>query len=218
MDSNHRSLAVRLDDHPFVPTCLLEKRRAQWRSRMPPRTRRHRRSRRKASLTERARCYPLPWRHCTTGCRAGYRPALFRLIIGGRSSSSSGESVLRTAPIPSHLASIRSLRQWVPSGMARGAPKISKIGWRNAPKTPPKRARRGSRKERPGWAGCRATVVVISPPDVSLTGSVYDSHAAWVFISDQASHAGRRRDLLPLALLLPSQTRTPSTVALQGSC
>jgi len=69
---------------------------------------------------------------------------------------------------------MRGLRQWVPSGMARGTPKISKIGWRNAPKTPPKRARRGSRKERPGWAGCGATVVVISPPDVSLTGSVYD--------------------------------------------
>jgi hypothetical protein len=35
--------------HPFVPTCLLAKRRAQRQSRMPPRMRRHRRSRRKAS-------------------------------------------------------------------------------------------------------------------------------------------------------------------------
>jgi hypothetical protein len=48
--------------HPFVPTCLLAERRAQWRSRMPPPMRRHRRSRRVA------RCHPLPWRHCTTGC------------------------------------------------------------------------------------------------------------------------------------------------------
>jgi hypothetical protein len=128
---------------------------------------------------------------------------------GSNPALSSGESVLRTAPIPSHRASIRSLRQWVPSGMARGAPKISKIGWRNAPKTPPKRARRGSRKERPGWAGCRATVVVISPPDVSLTGSVYDLHAAWVFISDQASHAGRRRDLLPWRCSFPRRPALP---------
>ena len=48
-----RSLAhpfVRSDnDHPFVPTCLLAERRAQRQSRMPPRLRRHRRSRRAAS-------------------------------------------------------------------------------------------------------------------------------------------------------------------------
>jgi hypothetical protein len=44
------------NDHPFVPTCLPAERRAQRQSRMPPRTRRHRRSRREASLTERARC------------------------------------------------------------------------------------------------------------------------------------------------------------------
>ena len=43
-------------DHPFVPTCRSAERRAQWQSRMPPRSRRHRRSRRAASLTERARC------------------------------------------------------------------------------------------------------------------------------------------------------------------
>jgi hypothetical protein len=78
--------------HPFIPTCLLAERRAQRHSRMPPRMRRHRRSRRKASLTERARCYPLPWRHYTTGCRAGLPPRFFCLIIGGRSSPSSGES------------------------------------------------------------------------------------------------------------------------------
>jgi hypothetical protein len=41
--------------------------------------RRHRRSRRNASLTERARCYPLPWRHYTTGCRAGLPPRSFSL-------------------------------------------------------------------------------------------------------------------------------------------
>jgi len=38
------------NDHPFVPTCLPAERRAQRQSRMPPRTRRHRRSRREASL------------------------------------------------------------------------------------------------------------------------------------------------------------------------
>jgi len=45
-----------LIDYPFVPTCLPAERRAQRLSRMLPRRRRHRRSRRKASLTERARC------------------------------------------------------------------------------------------------------------------------------------------------------------------
>src|SRR5580704_2489106 len=44
------------NDHPFVPTCPLAERRAQRQSRMLPRTRQHRRSRREASLTERARC------------------------------------------------------------------------------------------------------------------------------------------------------------------
>jgi hypothetical protein len=44
------------NDHPFVPTCRRAERRAQRQSRMPPRLRRHRRSRRAASLTERARC------------------------------------------------------------------------------------------------------------------------------------------------------------------
>src|SRR6266513_3472470 len=44
------------NDHPFVPTCPPAERRAQRQSRMPPRTRRHRRSRRAACLTERARC------------------------------------------------------------------------------------------------------------------------------------------------------------------
>jgi len=56
-----RSIAVSLcsigNDHPFVPTCLLAERRAQRQSRMmSARSRRHRRSRRAASLTERARC------------------------------------------------------------------------------------------------------------------------------------------------------------------
>src|SRR5260221_270935 len=44
------------NDHPFVPTCLPAERRAQRQSRMPSRMRRHRRSRRATSLTERARC------------------------------------------------------------------------------------------------------------------------------------------------------------------
>jgi|SRR6266850_1532360 hypothetical protein len=43
-------------------------------------------------LTERARCYALPGGTALQGVAWGYRPALFRLIIGGRSASSSGES------------------------------------------------------------------------------------------------------------------------------
>ena len=46
------------NDHPFVPTCRSAEHRAQRQSRMPPAKRRHRQSRRAASLTERARCYP----------------------------------------------------------------------------------------------------------------------------------------------------------------
>src|SRR4029077_6317563 len=72
--------------HPFVPTCLLAERRAQRQSRMPPRTRRHRRSRRKTSLTERARCYACPGRTAPQRNPAGLLPCLFRLIIGGRSA------------------------------------------------------------------------------------------------------------------------------------
>jgi hypothetical protein len=66
--------------HPFIPTCLLGRAPRAAAVKDAAAMRRHRRSRRKASLTERARCYPSPWRHNTTGCRAGYRPALFRLI------------------------------------------------------------------------------------------------------------------------------------------
>jgi hypothetical protein len=44
--------------HPFVPTRRPAEHRAQRQSRMPPAQRRHRQSRRAASLTERARCYP----------------------------------------------------------------------------------------------------------------------------------------------------------------
>jgi hypothetical protein len=36
------------------------------------------------------------------------------------------------------------------------------------------RAAKGSRKERPGQTGCEATVIVIGPSDVLLTGSAYD--------------------------------------------
>ena len=42
--------------------------------------RRHRRSRRRASLTERARCYPA-WTHCTTTVSGGVIARFFRLII-----------------------------------------------------------------------------------------------------------------------------------------
>ena len=53
--------------------------------------RRHRRSRRKASLTERARCYPcLVLQHKVS---RGVIARFFRLIIGGTSLSSSGESI-----------------------------------------------------------------------------------------------------------------------------
>jgi hypothetical protein len=67
--------------HPFVPTCLLAERRAQRQSRMPPPMRRHRRSRRKASLTERARCYSCPGGPgpAPQDVTRGYRPALFSL-------------------------------------------------------------------------------------------------------------------------------------------
>jgi Raf kinase inhibitor-like YbhB/YbcL family protein len=54
-----RSIATSLcsigHDHPFVPTCALTERGAQRQSRMPAHGRRRRRSRRAASLTERAR-------------------------------------------------------------------------------------------------------------------------------------------------------------------
>ena len=78
--------------HPFVPTCLLAERRAQRQSRMTPRMRRHRRSRRTASLTERARCYACPEGTAPRRYPAGLLPCFFRLIVGGRSASSSGES------------------------------------------------------------------------------------------------------------------------------
>jgi hypothetical protein len=51
-----------------------------------------------ASLTERARCYPCPGGTAPQGVVRGYRPALFRLIIGGRSSSSARESIFRREP------------------------------------------------------------------------------------------------------------------------
>jgi PRC-barrel domain len=60
------------NDHPFVPTCLPAERRAQRQSRMPSRKRRHRRSRRAASLTERARCEAEP-----VGGQAARRNASF---------------------------------------------------------------------------------------------------------------------------------------------
>src|SRR5258708_38875475 len=71
------------NDHPFVPTCLLAERRAQRQSRMPPRTRRHRRSRRKAALTERARCYACPGGTAPRQCPAGLLPLFFALSLGG---------------------------------------------------------------------------------------------------------------------------------------
>src|SRR6202040_3312490 len=55
-------------------------------------SRRHRRSRRKASLTERARCYACPGRTTPQRYPAGLLPCFFRLIIGGRSVSSRRES------------------------------------------------------------------------------------------------------------------------------
>src|SRR6476660_8841831 len=70
--------------HPFVPTCLLAERRAQRQSRMPPRMRRHRRSRRKASLTERARCYACPGGTAPRQCPARLLPLFFACsLVGG---------------------------------------------------------------------------------------------------------------------------------------
>ncbi len=43
-------------DHPFVPTCLRQSAARSGSQGCRPRMRRHRRSRREASLTERARC------------------------------------------------------------------------------------------------------------------------------------------------------------------
>ena len=48
--------------------------------------RRHRRSRRKASLTERARCYPCLGGTAPRPCSPGLLLPFFRLIIGGRSA------------------------------------------------------------------------------------------------------------------------------------
>jgi hypothetical protein len=47
--------------------------------RMPPQMRRHRRSRRKPSLTERARCYPCPGGTAPRRCPAGLLPRFFSL-------------------------------------------------------------------------------------------------------------------------------------------
>ena len=74
-------------DHPFVPTCRSAEHRAQRQSRMPPAKRRHRQSRREASLTERARCYA-PGRGTIAAPHsfAGLPPHIFCLLIGGGSS------------------------------------------------------------------------------------------------------------------------------------
>ena len=104
--------------------------------------------------------------------------------------------------------------QRVPSAWPEGLRKFSKIGWRNAPRTPPKRARRASDKRRPGQAGCGATVIVISPPDVLLTGSAYDFTRGLAFCLGPGLACRAAPDLLPLALLpfaaLPSDRATPS--------
>jgi len=75
------------NDNPIVPTCRSVERRAQRQSRMPPAKRWHRRSRRNASLTERARRYPSGGGTIATApASAGLPPRSFCLIIGGRSS------------------------------------------------------------------------------------------------------------------------------------
>ena len=75
------------NDNPIVPTCRSVERRAQRQSRMPPAKRWHRRSRRNASLTERARRYPSGGGTIATApASAGLPPRSFCLIIGGRTS------------------------------------------------------------------------------------------------------------------------------------
>jgi len=80
-----------------------------------------------------------------------------------------------------------------PIWLARGAPKNFKNRVEKRAEALSEMGAKGVGQERPGQAGCGGTVIVISPPDVSLTGRAYD-HAGLVFICDQASHAGRRRD------------------------
>ena len=60
----------------------------------------HRRSRRKASLTERARCYACPGGTTPQRYPAGLLPCFFRLIIGGRSAPSSAGSRANLAAAP----------------------------------------------------------------------------------------------------------------------
>ena len=71
----------------------------------------------------------------------------------------------------------RSIRSFTPMGPIRDGPRGAenfKNRLEKRAESPAETERRGSTKERPGWGGLQATVVVISPPDVSLTGSVYD--------------------------------------------
>ena len=86
--------------HSFVPTCRPAERRAQRQSRMPPRLRRHRRSRRAASLTERARCSSKAER---VGAQAGRGSA--------PSLCSRRSSMLRVRPLEPVLRRARPARE-----------------------------------------------------------------------------------------------------------
>jgi hypothetical protein len=102
-------------------TCTPAERRAQRQSRMPPRMRRHRRSRRKASLTKRARCYPCPGGIASQGVTRGYRPAFLLdhwwevrfLQRGVRCEPDSSDQARRRIParrVTTHLPRFRAIR------------------------------------------------------------------------------------------------------------
>jgi len=157
-------------DHPFVPTCLLAERRAQRQSRMPPRMRRHRRSRRKASLTERARCY---------ACLGGTAPRrcaevialLFSLADGWEvRSRDCRKSPQHAAAIPAgllHRFLLPDRYQHSPSAYTSAGPHASAGGarsraisdryWRTSAATP--------RPRSDVSALCRALFFLSRPPD-----------------------------------------------------
>ena len=100
---------------------------------------------------------------------------------------SSGEStnfrfLSRRRPLFDRMISLPSRRRGPartdpclpPIGPIRDGPRGAEKFQKSAGETHRKPRRRGSRKERPGQAGCGATVIVIRTPDVSLTGSAYD--------------------------------------------
>ena len=75
---------------------------------------------------------PLPWRHCIQGVARGYRPALFRLIIGGRSVPSREESANHRFLSP-HACDRRikiQTGEGTGLGGAHAVPKLQPVGGR----------------------------------------------------------------------------------------